>query len=154
MCKMLIGQEHPLLRALPDSSLWPSVSFSTRRPRAIRHHNSSRGGENMMGNPSALSNASQTSGCWRGRQQSSRHTAITPRECHHHLDAKEHYVLDALCFEWHIPYLCHPLIMWTGLKCVKKIYTWATVLKNKQMGPGQQKCYVPKQSSSILYTLS
>lgn len=38
MSKMLIGQKHRLLRALPDSSLWPSVSFSSRCPRAIRHH--------------------------------------------------------------------------------------------------------------------
>lgn len=36
MSKMLSGQGQAVLWALPDSWLWPSASFSTRCPRAIR----------------------------------------------------------------------------------------------------------------------
>lgn len=121
--------------------------LGAHKPSVTR--NSSRGGEIMTGNPSALSNASQTSGRWRVRQQSSRYTEITPCEHHHHFDVNEHYVLNALCFEcimlWMTPSLpLSPLANMSWTQVCEKIYTWATALKNKEMGPGQQKCYVPK----------
>lgn len=105
--------------------------FDHLRPSRLGAHEPSvsRAG---MGNPPAPHHASQTAGCWRGRQQSSRSTAVTPPECHHHFHGKEHCVLDVLCFEWHLPYLCpNP-----STQVCEQISTWAMTLKNKQMGPG------------------
>lgn len=137
---MLIGQKHTLLRALPDSWLWPSVSFSTQCPQAIRHQNSSRGRKNMMGNPSALSNASQTSGCQKGRQQPSRNTEYTEITVNTITILMWRSIIFWMYYGYSLP--LSPLDNANWIQVCEKIYTWATALKKKQMVSGPQKCCV------------